>query len=375
MTSDIRDCLPPDRNPHKPNFVLPRGSIDTHVHVFEPGYPLSPGRGYNPPDSTLADLEHLHATLGVDRVVFTQPSIYGIDNSAILDAAAALNAETPNRARCVVAISLDIADDELAALDAAGVRGVRLNTDNKGGMPIEIRQIPDLVVRIAPFGWHIEFLFPGKDIVELMPTFSALKVPMSIGHFAYQPATAGVRAPGFQALLELMRRGNTWMKISGANRVSATDLPPYDDVKPMARALIEAAPERDHVGHRLAASQQVRGQSQRWRPGRRARRLGHRSGDAPQGSGRYARRLLPLLNERTGYLARRSPSRLTMHRYPFAERALDWRRTLTPSWARQRRTESGRSAPSAATRPGPGPAQSARPAPCFVRIWTGRKSR
>ena len=41
-----------------------------------------------------------------------------------------------------------------------------------------------------------------------------------------------------------MRRGNTWLKISGANRVSATDLPPYDDVKPLARALIEAAPER-----------------------------------------------------------------------------------------------------------------------------------
>ena len=244
MTSDIRDCLPPDRHPRRPRVALPKGSIDTHVHVFEPGYPLSPGRGYNPPDSTLADLEHLHATLGVDRVVFTQPSIYGTDNSAILDAMAALNARTPNRARSVVAITMDIADEELAALAASGVRGVRLNTDNKGGMPIELEEVPDLVARIAPFGWHIEFLFPGRDILDLMPVFTALKVPMSIGHFAYQPATAGVAAPGFQALLELMRRGNTWMKISGANRVSATDLPPYDDVKPMAQALIEAAPER-----------------------------------------------------------------------------------------------------------------------------------
>jgi 2-pyrone-4,6-dicarboxylate lactonase len=244
MASEIRDCLPPDRNPRKPNVALPTGSIDTHVHVFAPGYRLSPGRGYNPPDSTLADLKHLHATLGVDRVVFTQPSVYGTDNSAILDGMAALNAETPNRARCVVAISLDITDKELAALDASGVRGVRLNTDNKGGMPIAIDQIPELVARIAPFRWHIEFLFPGKDIIALIPMFMALTVPMSIGHFAYQPATAGVKAPGFQALLELMRRGNTWMKISGANRVSATDLPPYDDVKPMAHALIEAAPDR-----------------------------------------------------------------------------------------------------------------------------------
>ena len=244
MTSDIQDCLPPDRHPRKPGVVLPKGSIDTHVHVFEPGYPLSPGRGYNPPDSTLADLEHLHATLGIERVVFTQPSVYGTDNSAILNGMAALNTTTPNRARAVVAITLAITDGELAALDAAGVRGVRLNTDNKGGMPIEMDEIPELVARIRPFGWHVEFLFPGHDIIDLMPVFRSLTVPISIAHFAYQPATAGVAASGFQALLALMREGNTWIKISGANRVSATDLPPYDDVKPMAHALIAAAPER-----------------------------------------------------------------------------------------------------------------------------------
>src|SRR5262249_5048204 len=85
MNADIRDCLPPVAETRKPNVALPRGSIDTHVHVFEQRYKLSPGRGYNPPDSTLADLEKLHATLGIDRVVFTQPSVYGTDNSAILD--------------------------------------------------------------------------------------------------------------------------------------------------------------------------------------------------------------------------------------------------------------------------------------------------
>ena len=244
MVSDVKDCLPPVRTPRKPNVTLPKGAIDTHVHVFEAGYPLAANRGYNPPISTLGDLKHLHATLGVERVVFTQPSVYGIDNSAMLDAMAALNSKTPNRARAVVAIAMDIADAELARLDAQGVRGVRLNTDNKGGMPIELGELPELAARIKPLGWHLEFLFPGKDMLELMPVFTALKIPMSIGHFAYQPATAGVAARGFQALLELVRRGNTWVKISGANRVSATDLPPYDDVKPMAHALIEAAPER-----------------------------------------------------------------------------------------------------------------------------------
>jgi predicted TIM-barrel fold metal-dependent hydrolase len=142
MAGEIRDCLPPDRHPKKPHIVLPRGSVDTHVHVFEQGYELSPDRGYNPPDSTLADLEHLHATLGIDRVVFTQPSVYGVDNSAILNGMAALNAKAANRARAVVALTMDVKDDELAALDACGARGARLNTDNKGGMPIEMSAIP-----------------------------------------------------------------------------------------------------------------------------------------------------------------------------------------------------------------------------------------
>jgi 2-pyrone-4,6-dicarboxylate lactonase len=242
--SEIRDCIPPDRNPRRPRLKLPPGSVDTHVHVFEAGYPLSPARGYNPPHSTLNDLKHLHSTLGIDRVVFTQPSVYGIDNSAILNAMVALNNERADRARSVVALDMTFSETDLASLDGLGARGIRLNTDNQGGMPIAFTDIPELCARIKPFHWHLEFLFPGKAIVELMPVFETLTVPMSIAHFAYQPAGAGVKAPGFQALLELAKRGNTWIKISGANRVSRGDLPPYDDVKPMAQALVEAAPDR-----------------------------------------------------------------------------------------------------------------------------------
>src|ERR1700736_2383980 len=116
MSSAIKDCLPPVRNTRKPKVVLPKGSIDTHVHVFEKRYPLSPARGYNPPDSTLADLKALHATLGIDRVVFTQPSVYGTDNSAVLDGMAALNAERPNRRPCVGRVPLVFGRKEPAPL-------------------------------------------------------------------------------------------------------------------------------------------------------------------------------------------------------------------------------------------------------------------
>ncbi len=239
----IRDCIAPDRNPRKPDITLPKGSIDTHVHIFESHFPLFEGRGYNPPNSTLEDLIHLHTTLGVDRVVFTQPSVYGVDNSAILKGMNVLNEKVANKARGVCAIKMDASEASLQELHDQGIRGVRLNLDNKGGMPLELTEISKLEDKIKGFGWHLEYLFPGKDIVELESVLSNASVPVSIGHFAYQPATAGINADGFKTLLRLVKDGNTWIKISGANRVSETDLPPYNDVLPMARALVEANPD------------------------------------------------------------------------------------------------------------------------------------
>ena len=236
----IKDCIAPDRNPRKPSITLPKGSVDTHVHIFESHFPLFEGRGYNPPDSTLEDLIHLHQTLGIDRVVFTQPSVYGVDNSAILKGMNVLNEKIPNKARGVCAIKMDASENFLQELHEQGIRGVRLNLDNKGGMPLELKEISKLEDKIKGLGWHLEYLFPGKDIVELEPVLSSASVPISIGHFAYQPATAGINSDGFKTLLKLVKDGNTWIKISGANRVSETDLPPYDDVLPMARALVEA---------------------------------------------------------------------------------------------------------------------------------------
>jgi predicted TIM-barrel fold metal-dependent hydrolase len=201
---------------------------------------MIPNRGYTPPDSNLADMLTMHTQIGIERVVFTQPSIYGIDNSAILSAMD----QIPERARAVVAIDLSLPDEELAALDRRGVRGVRLNLDNAGGMPIELDEIPRLAGRIAELDWHIEFLFSGQHFPELLPILRAVQVPISIGHFGYMPAAEGVAYAPFRALVELVKEGNTWMKLSGPNRLGVGDLPPWDAVVPLALALIEANPER-----------------------------------------------------------------------------------------------------------------------------------
>ena len=118
-------CAGPDFNPRQPRLRLPRRSCDTHAHIMGPAarYAYSPARIYTPPDCLLADYLHMLDTLGVERAVLVQPSVYGTDNSAMLDAMKAAG----GRLRGVAVVADDVTDAELQELDAAGVRGVRVN--------------------------------------------------------------------------------------------------------------------------------------------------------------------------------------------------------------------------------------------------------
>jgi predicted TIM-barrel fold metal-dependent hydrolase len=238
--AEIPVCSAPDRNPRKAQIDVPAGAVDCHTHVFVSGYPLQENRGYTPPDSTLDDLLHMHSQIGISRVVFTQPSVYGVDNSAILDAMATI----PDRARAVVATTHEVTDAELAAFEAQGVRGVRLNLDNVGGMPMPMDEVPRFAARIAELGWHLEFLFAGHELPELAPLFRSLPVPISVGHFGYMPADAGVTYEPFQLMLDLVREGKLWVKLSAPNRLNVSDTGPWPQVVPMAHALIEANLDR-----------------------------------------------------------------------------------------------------------------------------------
>jgi len=118
-------CKPPDRNPQPPGFAVPAGAIDSHAHVFEPEgpTPLDPNRSYSPSVATLEQYDALHQTLGVDRGIIVQPSVYGTDNRTSLDAVAASN----GRLRAVVVVDQDVDANTLKEYHAAGARGVRVN--------------------------------------------------------------------------------------------------------------------------------------------------------------------------------------------------------------------------------------------------------
>jgi 2-pyrone-4,6-dicarboxylate lactonase len=236
-------CSPPDPTPRKPLLSLPPLSCDCHAHICGPAsrYPYWPGRVYTPPDCLLPAYRHMLATLGVERAVLVQPSVYGSDNSALIDA---LHAAGPAfRGVAVVEDSIDAAD--LERMHAAGIRGVRCNivdvVQDKGKLPLAMLQ--RLAQKIAPLRWHIELLMHADEFPEMDRSFADFPVDIVLGHLGYQRTDKGISDPGFQALLRLMRAGKTWVKLTGPYRISATALPHADTV-PFAHALLDAAPGR-----------------------------------------------------------------------------------------------------------------------------------
>jgi predicted TIM-barrel fold metal-dependent hydrolase len=239
-------CLAPDAQPHAPSTALPRGACDCHAHICGPGaiYPYSAERIYTPPDATIESYRHLLATLGVERAVLVQPSVYGTDNRAML---AALRAGGEGF-RGVAVVEPGIAVRDVEALHTAGIRGVRLNLvdrrDGRNAVPVEL--VRALADRIAPFGWHIEFLVNLDEAPGFADAVAALKVPIVLGHLGYPRAGARdwIKAPAFEGLLRLLAGGRCWVKLTGPYRISgAADLP-YEDVDAVAATLVQAAPGR-----------------------------------------------------------------------------------------------------------------------------------
>jgi predicted TIM-barrel fold metal-dependent hydrolase len=238
-------CAAPDRKPRLPRIPLPAGACDCHAHIFGPAalFPYVAERIYTPPDSTWGDYRHLLDTLGVDRAVLVQPSVYGTDNAAML---AALATAGPGL-RAVAVVDPAISAQEIEALHLAGARGLRFNLvdrhDARNIVPGEM--LNALATRIAPLGWHLELLVNLDEASAFAASLGALAVPVVLGHMGYPRvgARGWLKAPAFAELKQLLATGRCWVKLTGPYRISATELP-YEDVDEVARTLIETAPER-----------------------------------------------------------------------------------------------------------------------------------
>jgi predicted TIM-barrel fold metal-dependent hydrolase len=226
------------------DFKVPANACDCHVHVFPDPvrFPFWSGRGYTPPEATAADLLVLQNALHLDRVVIVTPSVYGTGNAATLDGMRQLGVE---RARGVAVIGPETSRESIDAMDRAGVRGIRVNLESNGvtDPAAAARNFDAAVSQIAATRWHIQFYARLPVLAALKDRLAAMPMPAVFDHFAGAKAASGVNQPGFDVVLDLVRSGKAYVKISGAYRASE-EAPDYANVAPLARALIAANPDR-----------------------------------------------------------------------------------------------------------------------------------
>lgn len=236
--SDIT-CLPPDPNPRPVNFVVPPGAWDTHVHAIGAAqrFPLLRDRSYTPAQVPIENYVALMDRLRIGRAVLVQPSIYGVDNSAMCDALTRF----PQRFRGVAVVAPSISDAELSELHDAGVRGIRANLLNQGG--ISFADAKQLAARIADLGWHLQLQLDVSTFGEI-DAIRAFPVKVVVDHMGHMAAAKGVDDSGFRSLLRLVAEGHCWVKLSAPYNLTKGSAGTYEQVRPLAKALVAANPER-----------------------------------------------------------------------------------------------------------------------------------
>lgn len=228
--------------PTPPTFEVSRVACDCHTHVFGPAdkFPFSSKRLYTPGDASISDLEALHRALHIDRVVVVHPSPYGADNAVTIDAVRKMG----KRARGVAVIDDKTSEKELADMHAAGIRGVRVNLETYGESDPKIagRHLQQAAARVAPLGWHVQTYTNLAILSALHDTILSLPTTLVVDHFGRPQAARGIDQAGFAQLLALLGSGKVYVKISAPYRIS--EQPHYPDAAPIARAMIDANPDR-----------------------------------------------------------------------------------------------------------------------------------
>jgi len=221
-----------------PRLTAPAGACDTHMHFYNARWPSAPTALITPPDAWIDDYRALRQRLGLSRVVVVQPTTYGFDNACQLAAMEAFGED----ARGVMVAGADVAEADLERLTALGVRGARFHMLPGGALPWDA--LEDTAARVAPFGWHLQLQFQGREFAERAGTFRNLPTPIVVDHVGrFMPPVASDDA-AFRALLGLIDGGRCWVKLSAPYESSAAGPPGWDDVRSLARALVAAAPER-----------------------------------------------------------------------------------------------------------------------------------
>jgi 2-pyrone-4,6-dicarboxylate lactonase len=229
-------------NPSKPKFLVPKGSVDSHCHVFGPGdtFAFAPERKYTPCDASRIQLFELRDFLGFEKNVVVQATCHGSDNSALLD----VLEHSEGRARGVVALKSDVTEAELTKMHELGVRGVRFNYVKRLVDPKPDDYYRQIIAKIKPLGWHVVLYFEPADLAEKWNFFTSLGVTVVVDHMGRPDVKKPIDDTDFKLFQRFMRNHDAWAKVSCPDRLSVSGSPAYLDVVPFAKTIIEEFPNR-----------------------------------------------------------------------------------------------------------------------------------
>jgi predicted TIM-barrel fold metal-dependent hydrolase len=225
------------------NFAVPPGACDCHTHIIgDPAtFPFAADRVYTPETASPEEMSALHRALHIQRVVIVTPSFYGTDNSATLYGMKARG----GNARGVAVIDERTGESELTTMDRAGITGVRINLATVGQTDpiVARRRFQSSIHRIRHLGWHIQMNTNLNVISGLKDLVAASPLPVVFDHFGGAEAALGVAQAGWGDLVDLVRSGRVYVKLSAEYSISAHP-PDYPDVAAFAKALVAANPDR-----------------------------------------------------------------------------------------------------------------------------------
>jgi predicted TIM-barrel fold metal-dependent hydrolase len=219
-----------------PRAKAPANTTDCHHHIYDSRFPADPRAKLRPPNATVADYRLLQKRMGIVRHVIVQPSTYGIDNRCMLDA---LRQFGPATVRGIAVVNTKVSNTALKELHAAGVRGIRFNTQPAGATTMEM--VEPLAKRVSDLGWHVQINTSAKQILNAMPVWSRLPVPLVFDHLGHVSDPA---EPAFDSIRRLLQAGKCWVKLSGAYIDTKIGAPTYADTGAVAVAYINEVPER-----------------------------------------------------------------------------------------------------------------------------------
>lgn len=229
-------------NPSPPAYRPPVGAVDAHCHVFGPAarFPFAPERKYTPADAPAETLYALRDKLGLSRNVIVQASCHGRDNSALMNALTM----AAGQARGIAIIDKGTSLAELREMHDVGIRGVRFNFIKRLVDAPPHDQLARIAEKVATLGWHIVTYFEAGDLEGLVPFLTSLPTPIVIDHMGRPDIQKGPDSHGFVHFMDFLESSpNIWVKVSCPERLTVEG-PPYRDVVPFAKRLVQRFPDR-----------------------------------------------------------------------------------------------------------------------------------